>query len=202
MADKLYASQWLKIGGSNEWQNHSVKMAAQTAALKLLEKPELDILFQLVEQQSGETPWGKDEFTVMLDEAFGVKRTFEELRSRDLDNWIASYVSGNSTLISPWLVRHSLLYFFGKKDYDHLLVIGACVHAHKPRYLTMYVDAMLELLQEYRYGKGTPANPVSCLIGLGPEVAMKVEAYFKKHTLPDAQRRWNEFRQAMSRSGV
>ena len=194
--EKLYVSQWLKVG--KELPNRVDSMAARQAALANLGGEELTLLFQLVKQgDNAVKDYDEEEMLRMLHEVFRPGKVVHMLIERKDNTWLRKYLSltfgRDSAQISNLQYRRGIAYLVESKDYDNLLLLGRFIVMFREPMLDEYVDLILGMMKEYKYGEGGPANPVSCLIAMGPKVTQKVGKFLKDSDLPDAMKRWKEF---------
>lgn len=203
MSDKLYVSQWLKIGQGKDRKRGEGEKEAKAAALPQLGDDELDLLFQLVEREDKSLgSWGTDELIRMMHTGLKPAKTLNLLIKGKRNKLVREYISlglnpDNYARMPRAQVAKAIKYFCAQRDYDNLLLLGRHLVMFKKPMVQYYVAMVLGLWGEYKYGEGGPAHAVSCLIAMGPEVTMQVEEFLKTANVPDAKKRWEESRKKL-----
>ncbi|MCM8832450.1 MAG: hypothetical protein NC816_00780 [Candidatus Omnitrophica bacterium] len=194
MTKKLYASQWMKITGktSEESSKLKEKLFAQ------LDDKEIKLLFDLSRsvEYAPSVGYCSADLAELAVNTIGIDRTLNILNEQKDGRTMLSLLRKRESNLYKFhkkLIENILDYGIKERDYDTLLLLGRHIVMHYPKYLNKYVKSMLPLLKEYKYGEGKPANPVSCLAYLSPEVEVKVKRYMKYHKLTDALKRWKEY---------
>ena len=192
MEEKIYASQWLKIG-NDEYFEHDEDTAKREAA-EYLGNDEIHLLFDLV--VAGKIPKYARNHTRFLDimerALTGDYCLDEGIRLKQY-KWVVRFSRGLDCRL-----QRGIKFLVREKQYDSILLVGRCIGTGDKKGFKIYADAVLTLMADYKEGSGSE-NAITCLLDLDIEVTMQVEEYFKTHNMPEAKKHWTEMRQSLRR---